>query len=60
MLKLESLEAFTSIAEGGSITGAARRLAISKSVISERLIELERALGTTLVRRTTRTLSPDR
>jgi DNA-binding transcriptional LysR family regulator len=57
MLKLESLEAFTSIAEGGSITGAARRLAISKSVISERLTELERALGTTLVRRTTRTLS---
>jgi DNA-binding transcriptional LysR family regulator len=57
MLKLESLEAFTSIAEGGSITGAARRLAISKSVISERLTELERALGATLVRRTTRTLS---
>jgi DNA-binding transcriptional LysR family regulator len=57
MLKLESLEAFTSIAEGGSITGAARRLAISKSVISERLTELERELGTTLVRRTTRTLS---
>jgi DNA-binding transcriptional LysR family regulator len=57
MLKLESIEAFTATAEAGSITAAARRLAISKSVISERLTELERALGTTLVRRTTRTLS---
>jgi DNA-binding transcriptional LysR family regulator len=57
MLKLESIEAFTSIAEAGSITGAARRLAISKSVISDRLTELERTLGTTLVRRTTRMLS---
>ena len=57
MLKLESIEAFTSIAEAGSITGAARRLAISKSVISDRLTELERTLGTTLVRRTTRRLS---
>ena len=44
MLKLESIEAFASIAETGSITGAARRLAISKSVISERLTELERTL----------------
>ncbi len=57
MLKLESIVAFASIAEAGSITAAARRLAISKSVVSERLTELERALGTTLVRRTTRKLS---
>jgi DNA-binding transcriptional LysR family regulator len=57
MLKLEYIQAFASIAETGSITGAARRLAISKSVVSERLTELERVLGTKLVRRTTRTLS---
>jgi DNA-binding transcriptional LysR family regulator len=57
MLKLESVEAFTSIAETGSITAAAHRLAISKSVVSERLTELERVLGAKLVRRTTRTLS---
>jgi DNA-binding transcriptional LysR family regulator len=57
MLKLESIAAFTSIAETGSITGAARRLAISKSVVSERLSDLERMLGTKLMRRTTRALS---
>src|ERR1700736_2515417 len=57
MLKLESIAAFTSIAESGSITGAARRLAISKSVVSERLTDLERLLGTKLMRRTTRALS---
>jgi len=57
MLKLESIEAFASIAETGSITSAARRLSISKSVVSERLSELERVLSTKLVRRTTRTLA---
>jgi DNA-binding transcriptional LysR family regulator len=57
MLKLESIAAFSAIAEAGSVTGAARRLAISKSVVSERLTELEHAVGTTLVRRTTRSLS---
>jgi molybdate transport repressor ModE-like protein len=57
MLKLESIAAFSAIAEVGSITGAARRLALSKSVVSERLTELERVVGTRLVRRTTRSLS---
>src|SRR5271169_1209819 len=56
MLKLESMAAFVSIAEAGSITGAARRLALSKSVVSERLAELERSLGMKLVHRTTRKL----
>jgi DNA-binding transcriptional LysR family regulator len=57
MLKLESIEAFATIAETGSITSAARRLSISKSVVSERLSELERVLSAKLVRRTTRTLA---
>jgi DNA-binding transcriptional LysR family regulator len=57
MLKIESIQAFTSIAETGSITAAARRLALSKSVISERLAELERILDARLVRRTTRALN---
>jgi DNA-binding transcriptional LysR family regulator len=56
MLKLDSIQAFASIAETGSITGAARRLKISKSVVSERLTELERSLGAKLVQRTTRKL----
>ncbi len=54
MLKLDSLTAFIAVAETGSITEAARRLALSKSVISERLAELERMLGVRLVQRTTR------
>lgn len=45
------------VAEAGSISEAARRLRLSKSVISERLAELERGLGTILVRRTTRRLN---
>jgi DNA-binding transcriptional LysR family regulator len=57
MLKLEFVQAFAAIAEAGSITSAARRLALSKSVISERLTELERVLGARLMHRTTRRLS---
>jgi len=58
MFKLESAASFVSVVETGSIGGAARRLGISKSVVSDRLTELERVLGTTLIRRTTRRLSP--
>jgi DNA-binding transcriptional LysR family regulator len=57
MLKLEYLAAFTAIAETGSMTGAAARLSVSKSVVSERLLELERAVGARLVERTTRRLA---
>ena len=53
MIKLESVDAFAAIAETGSITAAARRLAVSKSVVSERLAGLERILGAKLVHRTT-------
>src|ERR1700730_12493104 len=57
MLKLDSVAAFTAIAEAGSISGAARRLALSKSVISVRLKELEHMLRVKLEHRTTRGLS---
>ena len=57
MLKLESLLAFVTIADAGSISEAARRLQISKSVASERLVELERNIGTTLSHRSTRKLT---
>jgi DNA-binding transcriptional LysR family regulator len=56
MFKLESVAAFAAIAGAGSITAAARRLALSKSVVSDRLAELERAVGAKLIHRTTRTL----
>jgi DNA-binding transcriptional LysR family regulator len=57
MLKLEAVAAFVSIVETGSIAAAARRLGISKSVVSERLTELERVLRTKFIQRTTRRLS---
>lgn len=57
MLKLESLLAFVTIVEAGSISEAARRLQISKSVASERLVELERSVGSTLLHRSTRKLT---
>lgn len=57
MMKLEGVSAFVAVAEAGSISEASRRLNLSKSVVSERLSELERVLGTALLRRTTRSLS---
>ena len=56
MLKLDSLLTFVATAEAGSISEAARRLQISKSVASERLAELERNVGATLIHRSTRKL----
>lgn len=44
------------IAETGSYTAAAQRMDISKSAISLRIAELERATGVALVRRTTRSV----
>ncbi|BBK31665.1 DNA-binding transcriptional LysR family regulator [Stella humosa] len=57
MMKLDGVAAFVATAEAGSISEAARRLGIAKSVVSERLAELERVLAARLVQRTTRKLS---
>jgi DNA-binding transcriptional LysR family regulator len=57
MMKLDGIVAFVATADAGSISAAARRLALAKSVVSERLAELERTLGVTLIQRTTRKLS---
>lgn len=57
MLRIEGLAAFVAVAEGGSISEAARRLRLSKSVVSERLADLERSLGGALVHRSTRRLT---
>jgi DNA-binding transcriptional LysR family regulator len=56
-MKMDSVAAFVAIAEAGSVSAAARALDLSKSVVSERLAELERSLGATLVQRTTRKLA---
>jgi DNA-binding transcriptional LysR family regulator len=57
MLKLDGIASFVAIAEAGSINAAARRLNLSKSVVSERLAELEKGLGASLFHRSTRRLS---
>ena len=57
MLKLDEIASFVAVAEAGSISEAARRLRLSKSVVSERLATIERSLGAPLVHRTTRKLS---
>lgn len=57
MLKLDDIASFVAVAEAGSISEAARRLRLSKSVVSERLAQIERSLGAPLVHRTTRKLS---
>jgi DNA-binding transcriptional LysR family regulator len=56
-MKFDGIEAFVATAEAGSISEAARRLRLSKSVLSERLAEPERSLGVKLLQRTTRKLS---
>jgi DNA-binding transcriptional LysR family regulator len=57
MMKIEGIAAFVAVAEAGSISEAARRLRLSKAVVSERVAELERGLNATLLHRTTRKLT---
>jgi len=57
MLKIDGIVTFVTVAEAGSISEAARRLRLSKSVVSERLSDMEKALGATLLHRTTRKLT---
>ncbi|RFC00579.1 LysR family transcriptional regulator [Rhizobium leguminosarum bv. trifolii] len=57
MIRIEGIAAFVAVTEAGSVSEAARRLRLSKSVVSERLAELEKSLGGTLLHRTTRKLT---
>jgi DNA-binding transcriptional LysR family regulator len=56
-MKLDGIAAFVAVAEAGSISEAARRLGLAKSVVSERLAQLESDLAARLLHRTTRKLS---
>ena len=56
-MKFESVSTFVAIVDAGSLSAAARRADLSKSVVSERLAELERSVGARLVQRTSRKLS---
>lgn len=56
-MKLDGVSAFVVVAATGSISEAARQLRLSKSAVSERLTELERALDASLVQRSSRQLT---
>lgn len=53
-LDIDELRTFVEVADAGGITSAARRLGISKSIVSRRLARLEENLGIQLLTRTTR------
>jgi DNA-binding transcriptional LysR family regulator len=55
---LNTLRCFVAVVEEGSFTRAARRLGVPKSYVSRKLVELEAALQTTLLRRSTRRSVP--
>ena len=58
MTRFDFLQAFVRVAETGSFSEAARRLGLSKSMISRQVSSLEAELGVRLLHRTTRSLSP--
>src|SRR3569623_1526972 len=53
-MNLHSVEIFARVVEAKSFSDAARRLGLSKSVVSKRVSELEAQLGVRLLNRTTR------
>jgi len=53
-LDLEDLQTFVEVAGAGGVSPAARRLGVSKSIVSRRLSRLEAELGIQLLARTTR------
>lgn len=57
MIKSDLIATFVSIVDMGSLNGAARKLGLSRSVVSDRLNALEADLGTQLVTRSTHGLS---
>ena len=57
MDKFADIEAFTAVVEASSFSMAGERLGIAKSVVSRRISQLERRLGSRLLHRTTRRLA---
>lgn len=58
MSELDDIRGFVAVVETGGFSSAARRLGVSKSIVSRRIARLEEELGTRLLSRTTRGVSP--
>ncbi|MCR9062136.1 MAG: LysR family transcriptional regulator [Rhodobacteraceae bacterium] len=58
MNRLAEMEAFATVVDQGGFTDAAQKLGISKSAVSKYVSSLEARLGTVLLNRTTRRVSP--
>ncbi len=56
--QLVDIEAYFLVVESGSISAAARRSGLAKSILSKRIVRLEQNLGTELLRRSTRGVVP--
>lgn len=56
--RLEDIETFLAVVEAGGVSAGALRLNLAKSVVSERLKRLERALGATLLHRSVQGVTP--
>lgn len=56
--RLENIAAFLAVVDAGSISAAAIRLDLAKSVVSKRISDLERTLGAQLLHRSTRGVVP--
>src|SRR6201996_8072398 len=53
-MDIEDVRTFVDVADAGGVSPAARRLGVSKSIVSRRLFRLEAELGVQLLARTTR------
>jgi DNA-binding transcriptional LysR family regulator len=53
-MDVEDLLTFVEVADAGGVSAAARRLGVSKSIVSRRLVRLEAEFGVQLLARTTR------
>jgi len=53
-VEIEDLQTFVAVADAGGISAAARRVGVSKSIVSRRLFRVEAELGVQLLARTTR------
>lgn len=56
--KLEDIETYLAVVEAGSVSAGALRLNLAKSVVSERVARLERALGAKLLHRSSQGVTP--